>query len=259
MNKTALITGASSGLGYELAHIHAQHGGNLVLVARRLHILNEVKIDLEKRHGVSVFVIAKDLSQPKAALEVYQLIKSMDIRIDYLINNAGFGLYGMFTETDWEKEDQMIQLNMATLTHFCKLFIPDMTDRGFGRILNIASTAAFQPGPLMSVYFATKAYVLHFSEALSNELRGTGIRVTASCPGPTATEFQQTAGLDASRMMKFVPLVKAKDVARRDYRRMISGKRVSIHGFANVIVIFLLRFSPRALVLAATRLIMAKS
>ena len=165
---TALITGASSGIGLELAKVHASKGGDLVLVARNKLRLDELKTELESKFKVKVYTIGKDLSLANSAQEVYNETKNQNIEIDYLINNAGFGDFGMFVDTDWNKELQMINLNITTLTHFTKLYLQDMVKRGSGRIMNVASTAAFQSGPTMAVYFATKAYVLSFSEAIDN-------------------------------------------------------------------------------------------
>ena len=176
MNKTALITGASGGIGLELAKIHASKGDHLVLIARSKDKLDAIKKELEATYQVKVYTIAKDLGLDAAAQEVYDETQGQKIKIDYLINNAGFGDYGMFCETDWNKEAQMIRLNIATLTHFTKLYAKEMVRQGAGKIMNVASTAAFQPGPGMAVYFATKAYVLHFSEAINYELREKGER-----------------------------------------------------------------------------------
>ena len=152
MNKTALITGASGGIGLDLAELHASKGGDLVLIARSIEKLEEIKAKFEQQYKVRVHVIDKDLSVPDSAKEVYDELKQQNISVDYLINNAGFGVYGMFAETDWEKELQMINLNITSLTHLTKLFIGDMIRNGGGKIMNVASTAAFQPGPLMAVY-----------------------------------------------------------------------------------------------------------
>ncbi len=182
MNRTALITGASNGIGYELAKVHAEKGDNLVLVARRKDRLDELKKELEEIYKISVFTLEKDLSLPGSALEVFNELKSKDLSIDYLVNNAGFGDFGLFAESDWNKQERMINLNIMSLAHLTRLFLPDMIRNGKGKILNLASTAAFQPGPTMSVYFATKAFVLSFSQALNEELREYGITVTALCP-----------------------------------------------------------------------------
>ena len=188
--KTVLITGASSGIGYELTKLFARDRYNLVLVARSESKLQQIASELTQQFGVTVKFITKDLALSTSPIEIWQELQTEGIAIDILVNNAGFATYGLFTETELQAELNMMQLNMATLTHLTKLFLQEMFPRKTGKILNIASTAAFQPGPLMAVYYATKAYVLSFSEALANELQGTGITVTVLCPGPTASGFQ---------------------------------------------------------------------
>lgn len=244
---TALITGATSGIGLELARIHASKGGNLVLVARTKLKLMELKSAWEKQYKISVTVIEKDLSIIGAAQEVYDEVHARNISINYLINNAGFGDYGFFYETDWEKEQKMINLNITVLTHLTKLFLQDMRQRKNGKIMNLASTAAFQPGPLMAVYFATKAYVLHFTEALANEVENQGITVTALCPGPTETDFQTAAEAEENQAFNKNKLPTAMEVAAYGYKAMIEGKRVAIHGFKNKILSNSVRFVPRNL------------
>ena len=224
-NKTALITGASSGIGYELAKVHAAKQGNLVLVARREDKLNELKDELEKEFGVQVLVLARDLIKPGVSEDIYTSVKEKGIRVDYLINNAGFGDFGFFHETEWEKEEAMIDLNMKVLTHLTKLFLPDMVKHGSGKIMNVASTAAFQPGPLMAIYYATKHYVLAFSEAIANELNGTGVTVTTLCPGATQSEFVDTANLKESLLFKRMKLATSEQVAKFGYKKMIKGKK----------------------------------
>jgi short-subunit dehydrogenase len=250
---TALITGASNGIGLELAKIHASKGDNLVLVARNKQKLDELKHELESAHNIKVYTIGKDLALPNAAKDVYDETKRQNISIDYLINNAGFGDFGMFAETDWNKELQMINLNITALTHFTKLYLQDMAKRGSGRIMNVASTAAFQPGPTMAVYFATKAYVLSFSEAVNNEVSDKGITVTALCPGPTESGFQAAAALEESKMVKGKKMPSSKTVAEYGYRAMMSGKAVAIHGLMNTILANAVRFMPRALLVKVIR------
>lgn len=182
---TALITGASNGIGLELAKVHASKGGDLVLVARNKAKLDELKAEFENKFKVKVYTIGKDLSADNSAQEVYNETTKQNIKIDYLINNAGFGDFGMFAETDWSKELQMINLNITTLTQFTKLYLQDMLKSKSGKIMNVASTAAFQSGPTMAVYYATKAYVLSFSEAVDNEVSNRGVTVTTLCPGAT--------------------------------------------------------------------------
>jgi short-subunit dehydrogenase len=250
---TALITGASNGIGLELAKVHASKGGDLVLVARNVAKLNELKAELEKQYKVKVYTIGKDLSAPNAALEVYNETKQQNIQIDYLINNAGFGDFGMFVDLDWNKQSQMINLNITTLTHFTHLYLQDMVKRKSGKIMNVASTAAFQPGPTMAVYFATKAYVLSFSEAIDNEVSDKGITVTALCPGATESGFQAAAAMEESALVKGKKLPTSQEVAIYGYDAMLKGKTVAIHGFMNALMANSVRFAPRAIVVKLTR------
>lgn len=253
MKKTALITGASSGIGLELAKVHASKGDDLVLVSRNRNKLLELKDRLEKENKISVLIIVKDLSIASSAKQVYDEIKKKNIKIDYLINNAGIGSFGEFSKGDWDTQSKMIQLNVTSLTYFCKLFLPDMVKRGNGRIMNVASIAGFQPGPLMAVYFATKSYVLHFSEAIANEVAGKGVTVTALCPGPTESGFEKSAGMGNSVLFKGKKLPSSKDVAVYGYESMMQGKVVAVHGFVNRLLINLSRFAPRSLVVKMAR------
>jgi len=255
---TALITGASNGIGLDLAKIHASKGDNLILVARSKSKLDELKLSLEKEFKIKVIVINKDLSEINAAQEVYDEIKKNQITVDFLINNAGFGDFGMFYETDWNKELQMINLNITTLSHFTKIFLKEMVQRGNGRIMNVASIAAFQPGPTMAVYYATKAYVLHFSEAIANEVEKTGVTITALCPGPTESGFQEAADMQESKLVKGRKLPTSKEVAEYGYKSMMSGKTVAIHGTINYLMANSIRFSPRSLVVKLVRLVQDK-
>jgi short-subunit dehydrogenase len=259
MKNTALITGASNGIGLELARTHAAKGGDLVLVARNKSKLDELKIELEKQFKVSVYTIGKDLSETNAAQEIYDETNKQNIQVDYLINNAGFGDFGMFAETDWNKELQMINLNITTLTLFTKLYLQDMVKRRSGKIMNVASTAAFQSGPTMAVYCATKAYVLSFTEAVSNEVIDKGITITALCPGATESGFQAAGAMDESEIFKGKKLPTAKEVAEYGYRSMIKGKTVAIHGMMNYIMSNSIRFIPRATVLKVSRKLLDKA
>jgi hypothetical protein len=245
MNNTALITGASSGIGRELALIHAQTGGDLVLVARSGEKLNNLKEELETAYSVSVEVIVQDLSNREAPEEIYREVKDKKVEIEYLINNAGFGGYGLFHETEWDSEARMIDLNIRALSALTKLFLPEMVTRGRGKILNIASTAAFLPGPLMAVYYATKNYVLAFSEALAEELKGAGVTVTTLCPGPTRTGFQRASGIENSKLVKNKKIPDGREVAVYGYKQMIRGKRVVIPGFGNKLTDVFARLMPR--------------
>lgn len=256
---TALITGASNGIGLELAKIHASKGGDLVLVARNKAKLDELKVELESQYKVSVYTIGKDLSANNSAQEVYDETTKQNIQIEYLINNAGFGDFGMFVETDWNKELQMINLNISTLTLFTKLYLQDMVKRRSGKIMNVASTAAFQSGPTMAVYFATKAYVLSFSEAVDNEVSDKGVTVTSLCPGATESGFQAAAAMEESNLVKGRKLPTSKEVAVYGYNSMMKGKTVAIHGMMNYLLANSVRFTPRALVVKLTRKIQDKA
>ena len=254
MKKTALITGASSGIGLELARIFASKGDNLVLVARSENKLELLKLEFEKSYGITVYIITKDLSEITSSKSIYDEIQVQKIRIDYLINNAGFGDFGIFEECNWEKQLEMIQLNIIALTYLTRLLLPEMTKNKYGKILNVASTAAFQPGPTMSVYFATKAFVLSFSEAIANELKNTGVTVTILCPGATATGFKVAAVLDDSNLFKGNQIATSKDVAEFGYNKMMKGKIVVIHGLLNNILVQSVRFATRNLVATIARL-----
>lgn len=256
---TALITGASNGIGLELAKVHASKGDDLVLVARNKSKLEELKKELENQYKINIYIIGKDLSEPNAAQDVYDEMIKQNIQIDYLINNAGFGDFGMFVETDWNKELQMINLNITALTQFTKLFLKDMVKRGSGKIMNVASTAAFQSGPTMAVYFATKAYVLSFSEAIDNEVRDKGVTVTTLCPGATESGFQAAAAMEESGLVKNKKLPTSKEVAEYGYTAMMKGKTVAIHGLKNWLLAASVRFTPRALVVKITRKIQDKA
>jgi uncharacterized protein len=255
---TALITGASSGIGFELAKIFAANKVNLVLVARSEDKLNELAGEL-KPLGISVQVLVRDLSNYNTAKEIFDWCGRQNIKIDYLVNNAGVGDFGFFYESDWKKQEQIINLNITALTYLTHLFLPDMVKRKNGRVLNVASTAAFQPGPTMSVYYATKAFVLHFSEAVANELENTGVTVTALCPGATESGFQSAATMEESKLVKGKKLPTSKEVAEYGYTAMMKGKKVAIHGMMNYLMANAVRFSPRAVVLKMVRGIQDKA
>jgi short-subunit dehydrogenase len=256
---TALITGASNGIGLELAKVHASKGGDLVLVARNILKLDELKSELERKYKIKVYTIGKDLSAQNAAQEVYDETKKQNIQIDYLVNNAGFGDFGMFAETDWNKELLMINLNITTLTQFTKLYLQDMVARKSGKIMNVASTAAFQSGPTMAVYYATKAYVLSFSEAVDNEVSDKGVTITTLCPGATESGFQAAAAMEESALVKGKKLPTSAEVAEYGYKAMLKGKTVAIHGLMNYIMANSVRFTPRAIVVKLTRKIQDKA
>lgn len=256
---TALITGASSGIGLELSELFAKNNTNLVLVARSESKLKELADRLQKQYNIKVYLLTKDLSKYDTAKEIFDWCSSQEIVVNFLVNNAGFGDFGMFSESKWEKQLQMINLNITTLSYLTHLFLPSMVARKQGRVLNVASTAAFQPGPLMAVYYATKAYVLHFSEAIANELSGTGVTVTALCPGATESGFQAAADMQESKLVKGKKLPTSKEVAEYGYKAMMQGKAVAIHGTMNYLMANSVRFTPRDLVVKIARSVQDKS
>lgn len=253
MSKTALITGASGGIGLELARIHASKGGNLILVARNKIKLDAIKSEFESKYHVSVLIISMDLAVTDAAKELFDTVQKENIKVDYLINNAGFGDFSLFAETDREKVSRMMHLNMTTLTQLTRLFLPEMISNGGGKIMNLGSTASFQPLPLMAVYAATKAYVLSFSEAINNELAGKGITVTALCPGLTESGFVDAAAMNQSKMANSKKLPTSKEVAEFGYNAMMKGKAVAIHSFKNRALANLGKLAPRSLVVKMSR------
>lgn len=245
----ALITGASTGIGYEFAKLLAADGSPLLLVARGADRLAAVAAELSSLHSVSAVAYPADLSRPGAADALAETIRGDGHSVDVLVNNAGFTSFGPFHEIDAARHVDMLELNVVALTHLTRLFLPDMIERGAGRILNVASTAAFQPGPLMSAYFASKAYVLSFSAALAHETRRTGVTVTCLCPGPTASGFQERGAVGHSRIMQGNLLVAAR-VAREGYRAMKRGRRQVVVGRRNAVLAFLPRFVPRSMAAA---------
>lgn len=245
MRKTALITGASKGIGRELALLFAENDCNVVLVARSEDKLEQLKKQLKEKYRVDVYTIVEDLCAPDAAMEVFREAKQAGIEVDYLVNNAGFGDWGPFVDKPWERYESMIALNVTTLAHLTHLYANEWKGRKSGRILNISSTAAFQPGPLMAVYFATKSFVLQFSEALNHELRNEGITVTVLCPGPTSTYFGEESGMKASQLVKSVKIASPRSVAELGFTAMMKGKPVAIHGTMNKLAPFAIRFLPR--------------
>lgn len=256
---TALITGASSGIGLALARVFAGDGVDVILSARSEDRLRELANEMRETYRVKAQVIPADLSRPGQAQKIYDRAVATGWQVDCLVNNAGFGVYGDFAETDWMAEAAMVQVNIVALTQLTKLFLPEMIARGRGKILNVASTAAFQPGPMMAVYFATKAYVLSFSEAIAHELRGTGVHVTALCPGATETGFQRAAGATGSRVFDSRKLPTGADVARYGYKVLQRQKRVAVHGAINKMLAFGTRLLPRRAVVAITKILISSS
>lgn len=248
MKKVALITGASGGLGLSFARIFAREGYDLVMVARSEHKLNKIKSELEADFGISALVLPADLTLGSGAQDVYMKTHELGLSVDVLVNNAGFGDFGEFALSDLEKQCDMVELNVKALMRLTHLYLGDMKARGAGKILNVDSIAAFQPGPLMSVYYATKAFVLSFSEALSVELRGTGVSVTALCPGPIDTGFESRAALGESGLFKNLKVWSPDVVAEFGYKQMKKGKTVAVKGGLNRLIVFSSRLAPRSLV-----------
>ena len=245
--ETALITGASSGIGLELAELFAADGSDLVLVARREDRLKELADRLESEHGVKVHVLPKDLSEPKAPDEIFAQLKKEKIQVDVLVNNAGFGVKGIIPEIDLDQQLDMVQVNVKALTHLTRLFLPGMIERGYGGVLNVGSLAAFQPGPNLAVYFATKAYVLSYTEALAEEISNPDIKISCLAPGPVRTEFGEKSDLEDSLLFK-VSLMDSEPVVRAGYEGFRKGKVIVIPGLKQQIVPFLNRFTPRSMV-----------
>jgi short-subunit dehydrogenase len=251
----ALITGASRGIGRELAKQCASHGHDVVLVARSQDALEAAAGMIEGKYDVHATVIPSDLSNPDSPLELHAATITQGIEVGILINNAGFGLGGEFLETDLDRELEMVQVNVVAVTQLTKLFAPAMVKRRSGRIMNLASTAAFQPGPLMAVYYATKAYVLSFSEAIAEEMRNTGVTVTALCPGATATDFADTAQVSNTRLFQKLGVASADVIARAGYRAMMRGERVAIPGWRDKLMVQAERLTPRRLVTTIARMV----
>ena len=253
MKETALVTGASSGIGEDLARLIAAGGRNVVLLARSVDKLQALAHQLSTAHGIESTVLAADLADGGAASEIARTLSARGIAIDMLVNNAGFGTAGSFASEDPRVQQDMLQVNVVALTALTRTFLPGMLERKRGRILNVASTAAFQPGPFMTVYYASKAYVLSFSEALAEETAGTGVTVTCLCPGPTDTGFQSRAQIEKSRLFNLSRPMKSSDVARAGYEAMLAGRRLVIAGAMNKIVAQSIRVTPRALALKVVR------
>jgi hypothetical protein len=249
---TALVTGASSGIGLELARLLAGGGHDLVLVARSGARLADLGVELRAANKVQVKVLPKDLADPTAPAAIAARLAQDGVAIDVLVNNAGFGGYGEFAEQGERLQLEMLQVNVIALTHLTRLLLPGMVERRRGRILNVGSTAAFQPGPLQAVYYATKAYVLSLSEALANEVGRSGVTVTCLCPGATATGFGERAGMTGSRLFSRPPM-DARRVAAEGYRALMRGDPLVVPGFQNRAFAFGVRFLPRRTATAIAR------
>jgi short-subunit dehydrogenase len=255
--ETAVITGASSGIGLDLALLMAPDF-DLVITARNQAELEKIGRELEARYKTHVHAIPGDLARPETPQALFDEISRRGLRVDVLVNNAGFGAYGEFKDLPLETQLEMIQVNVMALTQLTGLFLRGMLKRKHGRIMNVASTAGFQPGPLMAVYYATKAYVISFSEAMANELKGSGVSVTCLAPGATATDFAARADMENSRLFKWGKM-RSKDVARTGYRAMMKGKTLVIPGVKNWVMAQSVRFSPRKLVTAIARSIQERA
>jgi short-subunit dehydrogenase len=245
--ETVLVTGASSGIGRALAHCFARNGDSCVLLARSEDALHTLADTLRSRYGVEASVLPADLSVPDAADTVGEWLRERDLTVDVLVNNAGFGTRGPFAETDAERQMDMVTVNVTALTHLTRRLLPDMLERGRGGVLNVASTAAFQPGPNMSVYYATKAYVLSLSEGLAEEVADHGVTVTCLAPGPTRTPFVDKADLNDTALFEFAEPMTAEAVARAGHDGFRAGHSLVIPGWPNKIGAFLTRFAPRSL------------
>lgn len=257
---TALVTGASSGIGLELAKVFAQTGHDVVLVARSEDKLQALQEELSNQYSIKATVLSYDLTDRAAPQALFDRLQQEGIAVDVLVNNAGYGDYCEFSKSDWDKLEGMILLNVLALTHLTRLFLPEMIARKAGRILNVASTAAFQPGPMMAVYFATKAYVLSLSEAIAAETEDKGINVTVLCPGPTQSDFIDRANMDRMALASDSSrdkLPTAAEVAQFGYDALQKGQVVAVHGVANKMMTFSTRLAPRSLIRKGVKQFMA--
>jgi short-subunit dehydrogenase len=259
MAEYALITGASSGLGKEFAWIHAQNGHNLVLVARRESLLNDLASDIKTKYKVDILVLSFDLSRPNSPQEIFEKVTSAGINVNYLINNAGFGIGNSFLNSDLESNSNMVEVNIQALIKLTHLFGQSMIKNRTGRVLLVGSVASFMPGPYMATYFASKNFVLAFGQALQEEWKNTGVTITTLCPGPTETDFFEAAGMASSKISKLMPLPSAQKVANYGYKAMIKGKTTAIYGFANQLQAFFSRITPTFILLKAVAWITQKS
>jgi len=254
----ALITGASTGIGRELAYIAAENDYDVALVARGAGPLEAVAADVERKTSRKAHIFAADLSQPNAARALIAEVAQAGLTIDVLVNNAGFGLVGKFWELPEDQQMQMVQLNIGALTQLTRLYLPDMIERRTGYIMNVASTAAFQPGPLMAVYYASKSYVVSFSEAIHNEAKEFGVKVSCLCPGPTRTEFDKRAGVTNARLFEGGNVMSALEVAQIGWQAMKEGRSLVVAGRLNSAMAFLTRFAPRQMAASMARALQEK-
>ncbi|MFZ1981363.1 MAG: SDR family oxidoreductase [Smithella sp.] len=258
MAKTVLITGASEGIGYELVKLSAKDGYNCVLIARNKQKMDQIAAEVEKSFGIKTRVIAKDLSLPESAREIFDELNAANVPVNVLINNAGLGICGDFAQSDMDMNMHLIQVNLVTLTKLTWLFLPGMLKRKSGKIMNVGSIASFAPSPNFALYNASKAYVLFFSEALGEELKGTGVSVTCLCPGATKTNWQARAGAENIRLNR-VRMIDAKIVAEHGYKGLMKGKRLVVPGIDNKITLLCTKFAPRAVVLKVARFLTQKT
>ncbi len=248
MKNTAVITGASGGLGREFARLFAKDGYNLILAARNGEKLQKLKEETEKEYGVTAEIFICDLSETEAPEKLFAFCEEKQAEIAALVNNAGFGDFGEFYRSDLTKQTEMVQVNDMALMRLTRLILPQMIARKSGKILNVASVAAFAPGPLMSVYYATKAFVLSFTEALAVETKPYNVSITALCPGPTKTGFESAAALEKSGLFKNLKNADAAKTAAFGYKKMNKGKVIAVHGAGNRFLVRMMKFAPRALV-----------
>jgi short-subunit dehydrogenase len=253
--KLGLVTGASSGLGVEFARILAERGCHLVLVARREDRLQAIAEELRGQHDVEVHVIPVDLSKTDSARELYDRTRELGLQVDVLVNNAGFGIFGDFVGIPWEREREMLELDILTLVHLTKLFLKDMVARGHGYVLQVASIGAYQPSPSYATYSAAKSFVLHFGEAIRYELRGTGVKVSVVSPGVTATEFLEVTGQKPNLYQRLVRM-RSRSVAEMGIRAMLKGKPSKVTGRMNFLSVLSLRLLPRRAMTAAAGILM---
>jgi len=247
MKKLCLITGASGGIGKEFAHIFAKNGHDLILVSRSMDKLEVLCTELKNAYGVKAIPCCTDLTSYAEIQRLYDYAKESGWQVDYLVNNAGFGDMGAFLDADWQRQQALIDLNISAVVRLTFLFGNDMKKRGFGRIINLSSVAAFSAGPYMSLYYASKSFVLSFSEALAEELKGSGVTVTALCPGPTATGFEKNANMGQSVMFSRFKPATAEQVARAGYIAVLRGKQIKYHGFVTHSFNLLTRLLPRSI------------
>ena len=253
-----LITGASGGIGSELCEVFASHGHDLVLVARKKDQLEALAQHLEQRYGLQALPLAADLTQDGALDDLHQATADAGIDVDILVNNAGFGDQGAFLDSDWERQQSMVKLNVLALMRLSYLYGNDLRARGKGRILNVASVAGLCAGPYMSTYFATKAFVLSHAQALHEELKGTGVTVTALCPGITGTAFWDVAGMQGNKLFSFMGMQSPRSVAELGYRALMMGRPVALHSYMTHLTNCASRVLPRRVLTAVMGKILAR-